>query len=843
MPAIHPALRPLRALGRRPAWSAAVVLVLALGSGLAGAVGGVAHGTLVRPLPYRADHRLVALFTVERQGSEPRNPSTPARYFDWKRESRLLREMTAARPKTFTLTGHGPARELPALAATPELFALLGVEAELGRTFGPRDADAPQRIVLGADFWRREMGADPAVVGRTLRLDGEAYQVLGVMPDGFRFPPFWATDAQAWVPLVFTPEQAADREAAYLRVFARLAPGATLEAARAELAALAEASARREPINRDRTANLATEPAGEGARRPAGAGIRPWLANLEPLREPTVAAARPVLRLLLGAALLVLLVATASAANLLLARALERRPEATLRAALGASRRDLLREAVGESVALAAAGGALGLLLARGLVRVVLSRFPDLLPPVARVDLDLWSAALPLLAAAGAVGVALLATFASPAARWQDVRGARLVGGSGALHGGRLARRLLVGVQVALAVVLLSGAAVTGRVLWQLQRLDPGFAARGVLAVDLGLAASRAGEDAAAQERFHAALVERVARLPGVEAAAVVNHLPLRGDFWRAPLAVEGRALPVEAEAPVASFRVVTPDYFRALGVPLRAGRALTGADRAEGEPVAVVNAALARQHFGAQNVGAARALDRRVRIGGDDEPWRRIVGVVADAQQTSITEPVVPEVYLPYGQNPVGWHQSATLVLRQRGSGVALATVGDTVREIDSNVSLARPQSLAEVLRDQVAPQRLQLLLTGAFAASALLLALAGLYGMARVFVAARIPELGVRQALGAGRARLLALVLGEGARVALPALLAGAALALAGARSLAAWLPGSTSLPLAGGGWGSVTAAAVVVGTLALGVVWLQARRAAAVEPMAALRQGSAG
>ena len=406
------------------------------------------------------------------------------------------------------------------------------------------------------------------------------------------------------------------------------------------------------------------------------------------------------------------------------------------------------------------------------------------------------------------------------------------------MHGGRLARRLLVGVQVALAVVLLSGAAVTGRVLWQLQRLDPGFAARGVLAVDLGLAASPAGEDAAAQERFHAALVERTAGLPGVEAAAVVNHLPLRGDFWRAPLEVDGRASPDDAEAPVASFRVVTPDYFRALGVPLRAGRALTAADRAEGEPVAVVNAALARQHF-----GAASPLDRRIRVGGDEEPWRRIVGVVADAQQTSITEAVVPEVYLPYGQNPVGWHQSATLVLRQREPGVALATVVETVRGLDPNVALARPQSLAEVLRDEVAPQRLQLLLTGAFAASALLLALAGLYGMARVFVAARIPELGVRQALGAGRARLLALVLGEGARVALPALLAGAALAAAGAKALASWLPESTSLPLAGGGWGAVAAASAVVGVLALGVVWLQARRAAAVEPMTALRQGSAG
>ena len=815
----HPALRPLRALARRPAWSAAVVLVLALGSGLAGAVGGVAHGTLVRPLPYLEDHRLVALFTVERQGSEPRNATAPANYLDWKRGSRLLRDMTAARPKTFTLTGSGPARELPALAATPELFALLGVEAALGRTFAPRDADAPQRIVLGADFWRRELGADPAVVGRTLRLDGEPYEVLGVMPDGFRFPPFWATDAQAWVPLVFTPEQTADRDSGWLRVFARLAPGATLEAARAELAAQAATSARREPSNRDR-------------------GI-----NVEPLREPTVSAARPVLALLLGAAALVLVVATASAANLLLARALERRPEATLRAALGASRHDLLREASAESLVLAAAGGGLGLLLARGLVRALLARFPDVLPPVARVELDLWSAALPLAAAAASVAVAMLATYASPAARWQDVRGARLVGGAGAASGGRLARRLLVGVQVALAVVLLSAAALVGRVLWQLQGLDPGFSAREVLAVDLGLAASPAGEDAAAQDRFYTRLASEAARLPGVEVAAVVNHLPVRGDFWRAPVEIEGRTLPAEAERPVASFRVATPDYFRALGVPLRGGRAFSAADRADAEPVVIVNEALARQHF-----GAAGALDRRLRMGGEGERWLRVVGVVADARQTSVTEPVVPELYLPYGQNPVGWHRAGTLVLRRRGPAVSFATVAALVRELDPNVALARPQSLAEVLRDDVAPQRLQLALTGAFAGAALLLALAGLYGMARVFVTARIAELGVRQALGAGRARLLGLVLGEGARVALPALLGGAAVATAGARALATRLPGLAGPELArlpesaGGGWGAVAAAAAVVGALALGVVWLQARRAAAIEPMAALRGGSA-
>ena len=839
MPATNPALRTLRALGRRPAWSAAVVLVLALGSGLAGAVGGVAHGTLVRPLPYHDDHRLVALFTVERQGSEPRNPTSPANFLDWKRDSRLLRDMTAARPKTFTLTGHGAARELPALAATPELFALLGVEAALGRTFGSQDAESPQRIVLGADFWRRELGADPAVIGRALRLDGEPYEVVGVMPDGFRFPPFWATDAQAWVPLVFTPEQAADRDAAWLRVFARLAPGATLAAARAELASLADASTRREP------ANLATEPAGEGARRPAGAGIRPRPVNrdrglnLEPLREPTVEAARPVLTLLLGAAALVLLVATASAANLLLARTLERRPEAALRLALGASRRDLLRAALGESVVLAAGGGALGLLLARALVRLVVTRFPAVLPPVARVDLDLWSAALPILAAVAALGVALLATLASPAARWQEVRGSRLVGGAGAAGGGRVARRLLVGVQVALAVVLLSGAAVTGRVLWELQRLDPGFAARGVLAVDLGLAASPAGEDAASQERFHARLVAEAARLPGVEAAAVVNHLPLRGDFWRSPLEVDGRAVAAAEQRPVASYRVVTPAYFRALGVPLRAGRAFSAADRADAEPVAIVNETLARRHF-----GAASPLDRRLRLGGADEPWMRVVGVVADARQTAITDPVVPELYLPYGQNPVAWHRSATLVLRQRGD-TSYAAVSALVRALDPNVALARPQTLGEVLGDEVAPQRLQLLLVGAFAGSALLLALAGLYGMARIFVAARIPELGVRQALGAGRARLLGLVLAEGARVALPALLAGAALAVAGSRLLAARLPGATGMADlgGGGGWGAVAAASGVVGALALGVVWLQARRAAAVEPMAALRQGSAG
>jgi putative ABC transport system permease protein len=793
----------LRALSRRPAWAAAVVLVLALGSGVAGAVGGAAWSTLVRPLPYAADDRLVAVFTVERDGTEARNPSTPADYFDWRRRCTSLRETTAARPRTFTWTGRGAAREVPALAATPELFRLLGVEAALGRTFAPADAAGAKKVVLGAAFWRRELGADPAVVGSTLRLDGEPHEVLGVMPDGFLFPPFWATDAEVWVPLTFTPAEAADRDAAYLRVFARLAPGATLEQARAEVAAIA---------TQERSAAGETGATGT---------------NVELLREPTVAAARPVLGVLLGGAGLLLLVTTASAANLLVARALERRPEAALRAALGATGGRLLREGFAEGAVLAGAGGVLGLLLSRWLTGVFSHGFPGFLPPVVRLDLDLVAAALPLLAAGLATLVAALAALRAPGGGWRQGTSQRSVTSGGA------GRRVLVGVQMALAVVLLSGAVATALTLWELSHLDVGFADRGVLALDLSLAGAAAGEDAGSQERFLERLVAEVATLPGVERVGVVDHLPLRGDFWRFPLAVQGGAAgaAVAGEDPTASVRVASGGYFAALGVPLRAGRSFGEGDRADGEPVAVVNAALARRYW-----GDATALDRRIRLGGEDEPWRRVVGVVADAVQTGLAEPVVPEVYVPWSQNPTAWYQRATLVVRHRAGEAPLAAVLGRVASLDPDVAAARPQDIAAVLRQGVAPQRLQLLLTAVFAGAALLLAGAGLHAMVRLFVSARTTELGVRQALGADRRRLLLLVAAEGARVALPALAAGAAVALMALRWLGATVGAAGGAPVA------VLAVALSVGLLAIVMVGHQARRAAAVEPMAALRGGAA-
>jgi putative ABC transport system permease protein len=796
----------LRSLARRPGWTAAVVLVLALGSGVAGAVGAVAWATLLRPLPYADPGRLVALFAVERQGSEPRNPTSPADFLDWKRRCGDLRAMSAAFPKAFTLTGAGMARELPALAAPPELFAMLGVEAALGRTFGPGDvATEPRQVVLGDELWRRELGGDPNIVGRTLTLDGEPYTVAGVMPAEFRFPPFWATQAEAWVPLVFTPEQAADRSAQFLRVFARLAPGASVESARAQLAAVGADLARSEPADRRRGTNL------------------------EPLREPTVAAVRPALLLLLTGAGLLLVVAGASAANLLLARAIERRPELTLRAALGVSRGRRVREALAESATLATAGGLLGLLLSRALVALVVARFPAFLPPVVRLGLDVAGAALPLLAAAAATLVAALAATLGPT-RFELLRGTRATGG------GERARARLIGVQVALAVVLVAGAAVTARALWQLSQLDPGFAAEGVLAVDLSLAASPAGADAATQDQFYAQLVSAAAALPGVEAAGVVNHLPLRGDFWRNGMEVEGEPAPPGATPPNPSFRVVTPGLFRTLGVPLRAGRGFDGRDTAAGEPVVVVNAALAARHLG----GPAAAVGRRLRLSGHGEGWRRVVGVVADMQQTSLLEAPQPEVYYPSAQNPIDWYAAATLVVRGATAPPTLASVAAVVARLDPAVALARPQALREVVADETATQRLQLLLVATFAAAALLLALAGVYGMARVFVATRTVELGVRQALGADRRRLLLMVLAAGARVAVPAVLAGGVLAIAAVRLLVARVPGLPAGTVAGSA-AITAAAAAAVGALATLAVWLQARRAAAVEPMAALRRGS--
>ena len=445
-----------RRLRRAPGVALVAVLTLGLGIGATSAVFSVVDHVLLRPLAYRDAPRLVALFEHETRKGETRNPTSPADFEEWRRSSHALESMTAAHPWSPVLTGRGAPEELPALKATPALFDLLGVAPALGRAFG--EGGAGNEVVLSHALWTRRFGADPEIVGQPLTLDGRSYVVSAVMPRGFRFPPFWATGAELWVPLVFGPEQLRSHDG-FLRVFGRLRPGATLAQARAEMDVVARRLA------------------AEWPRTNAAAAV-----TVEPLQEPVVSRSRPALLLLAGAVGLVLLIACANVANLLLAQGLAREKETAVRAALGASRGRLVRQWLVEAAAIAAPAGLLGLALARAGVGLLPRWAPARLPRLDEVTVDARVAAFTL---AVAVATALLAGLV-PALRASrgDVAFALKPGERGAT--GRARHRLhdaLVVAELAMAIALLVGAGLLGRSFLRLLHPDTGFRPDGLLTV------------------------------------------------------------------------------------------------------------------------------------------------------------------------------------------------------------------------------------------------------------------------------------------------------------------------------------------------------------------------
>ncbi len=574
----------MRRLRHSPGFALVAVATLAIGIGATSAIFSVVDAVLLRPLAYQDPGTLVALFAHEVKQGGRRNPTSPADFLEWKKASASLDRLTAAHPWSPVLTGRGPAEELPALRATPELFDLLGATPALGRVFhGPGDE---HQVVLGHALWQRRFGGDAGIVGQSLVLEGKSYVVAGVMPPGFRFPPFWATGAEMWVPLVFTAERAAEHQR-FLRVFGRLRPGATIEGARAEMDVIG--------------ARLSSEwPSTNTA-----VGV-----TLEPLQEPVVSQVRPALLVLAGAVALVLLIACANVTSLLLAQGLSREKEAAIRSALGASPARLVRQRLFESVALAVAGGACGLALAR----LGVSALPQLggvsLPRVEEISVDARVAAFSLVLSlvTGLVAGLVPALRASRPDLVPSLKqGERLSsGGRHRLHDA------LVTFEFALAVVLLVGAGLLVKSFLRLQKPDTGFRSEALLTVSLSLSGSPRAEG----ERRPAfiAELERAARaVPGVESAALVNHVPVGGDTWRLGFAVEGRPAPDPAEGPRAVIRTVTPGYLEAMGVPLVSGRRFDERDRREAPLVVLVNQALARRLWPDEDpIGA------RLRLGGE---------------------------------------------------------------------------------------------------------------------------------------------------------------------------------------------------------------------------------
>ncbi len=803
----------IRMLRKSPGVTTVAVVALALGIGANTAVFSVLQAVVLRPLPYADPERLVLLFgDLHRPGLEEIETSAPE-FLDYSRRSVSFEALAAYHQVGFNLAGDGEPERVLGAGATAGLFPLLGVAPLLGRTFLPEE-DRPghdQVVLLSHGLWQRRFGGDPDVAGRILRVDGRPCAIVGVMPAGFRFP---SRDTELWRPEAFPPELLSEnnRGSHFLDVVARLRPGVSLSAARAEMAEIARRMG---------------EEHGDSYR--SGFGAR-----LFRLRERLVGDVRPGLILLLGAVGFVLLIACANVANVQLARAAAREKELSIRLALGAGRARLVRQMLAECVVLSAIGGVLGLLLALWGMELLVALRPAAIPRVDEVTLDLRVAAFTLCATLLAGLVSGLAPALHSAGT--DVNDALKAGGRGG-DGVRL-RRLrgaLVAVELGLALVLLLGAGLLMRSFLELSGSELGFHADNVLTARLSLPASRYASFERQISAFQEMLL-RIAAGPGVRSVGAINALPLSGSGGDRSLLVEGRAAAPGEPRPDEQLRFVGPGYFGALGIPLLRGRDFSAQDRDGAERVLVVNQAMAERYWPGED-----ALGKRLAYAGmgDAEPkWCRIVGVVGNVRHTGLADEGRPEVYVPYSQPLFGAEGASLpplyLVVRTEADARGLASiVRAAILSVDPEQPISNVRTMEQRIEESLGERRFSLLLLGFFAAVALGLAVVGVYGVVSYSIAQRTREIGIRMALGARRADVLGLLLRQGLRLAL----AGVALGLAAAVPLTRLVSGmlyrvSPFDPV------SFTAVPLLLVAVAAAAIVVPACRASRVDPMVALR-----
>jgi predicted permease len=810
----------VRALRARPGFALSVVLSLALGIGANAAVFSVASALLLRPLPYPDAERLVILWNRSPGLGIAEDWFSTAQYFDIRQSRAGFDELAIAIGANLNLTGDGAPERVGTLRASANLLPLFGAKAVLGRLLSPQDAlpGAPGRAVLSHATFVRRFGGDPAAVGRTLRLNGEPYEVVGVLQPGFDVPREvmptlgGAEHAEIVVPLPLGADAASARNREDYNVVGRLAPGVPLAAAQAAL---------------DRVT--------AGLRRDYPAFYPPngrLTFSIVPLREQVVGGVRAALLVLSAAVALVLLVAGVNVANLLLARAAARSRDVAVRAALGASRARLVGEQLVESLLLALAGGVLGLALCGLGVRALVALGSASVPRLGEVrvgpEVLLFTLVVALLAGlAFGLGPAWRLARADVSARLIEGRRGSSAGG-GLLSRRDGPRRLLVAGELALSVVLLVAAGLLLRSFARVQQVAPGFNPRDVLTFELTLAGPRYSEAGAVLETYRE-LWRRFASVPGVSAVGGVSALPLSQMMAWGPITVEGRA-PAPGEPFVnADIRVVAGDYFRAMEIPLVAGRLFDERDTRDKPRVVVVDDALASELWPGQS-----ALGKRLRSGGIDAegaPWLTVVGVVGRIKQDRLDAGSRIALYYPHTQFPA---RALNLTVRSRTSVASLAAaVRRELRAVDPDLPLYGLRTMSERVAGSLARRRFAMLLLASFAGLALVLGTLGTYGVLSYQVSQGRRELGIRLALGASPRRLLGFVLGEGLRLAAAGVALGLLAALALTRLMRALLFETAATD-------PVTFVCVPTSLLlaALVACYLPARRAAAVDPVASLR-----
>jgi predicted permease len=790
----------VRSLRRSPGFAALAVACIALGIGANTAMFSIVYGVLLRPLPFAAAERVVSLRATNEARGVTEGGLAYADLEDY-RSSGVFEALAGLSGRSFTLTGGDQADRVQGSSVTSNLFPLLGVAPQLGRGFREEDA-APlgfERVVLlSDDLWRRSFGADPSIVGRSIRINGRALTVVGVMPPRFRFPEV----DELWVPLGSADAQ--DRGARWIWGIGRLAEGVSLAGARSRLRTVAEGLAAAHPATH-----------------------RGWSIELVGFRASIVdAPGHRLMYLMLGAVGFVLLIACANVANLMLARAADRQLEIAVRAALGASRRRVARQLLTESGLVAAAGGVIGVLLATWAVDTIVPLIPEALAYWIELRVEgmvlLYTAGITVL-----TGLLFGALPAFQAARY-DLHDTLKQGGRSAAESGARTRfrSALVTAEIALALVLLVGAALMVQSFLRLQRADPGFATERMLSMRVTLAGDRY-DPAAAKAAFWQGAAERLAALPGVEGATVTSSIPA-DDGGPTVNVVAADDVRADAEATVATLYGSTTGLYGTLGVPLVAGRDFTRGEAVDtAARVVIVGRTLAERLWPGRD-----ATGRRLRLG--DDAWFTVIGVAPDLQYEEFGEETLQDrlqLHVPHGR--LGWRGMAVLV-RASGEPARLEpAVRSALRGLDPMLAPYDVQTMTQRRVVTTWPQRLFGILFGVFGGIAFVLALSGVYGVMAYTVGRRRREMGVRIALGARPLDVLGLVVGRGARLALIGIATGTMAGL-----------GLTRL-LGGLVWGvnvtdarTFVAAPLLVLAAALVASWVPARRAARVDPMVALR-----
>ncbi len=796
-----------RVLMKQPGFALIAIITLSLGIGANTAIFSVVNALLLRPLPYAEPERLVLLSEKSREGA--RLDASYPNYADWRTQAQSFEGMAVAWPRTFTLTGADKATRAPGYTVNWNFFQLLGVQPRLGRLFTETDDryGAARAVIVSHGFWQGRMGADANAVGKTVRMINETYTVVGVLPPGFEY--FGPADVYTPLGLDLAPDSAfASRGSSAFSFYAvaRLKPGVTVEQANSEMDALGRRLAREYPK------------ANEGKS-----------AQAECLQDVMSESVRQSLWVLLGAVGFILLIACINVANLMLAHAAERQKELAVRLALGAGRGRVVRQLLSESLLIAGLGAASGLLVGRWMLAGLLALAPPQIPQLSHVGLD--NRVLLFTLGLAALTSLLFGLLPALQAAKTDIQTTLKDGGrltTGAARGNM--RRALLIAEVSLSLVLLAGAGLLLRSMYNLLSVDPGFNGDNLLTLRLSLEDKKYNPQT--MRVFYDECLARAQAVLGVRAAALAHSLPIRGTNWTGEFIAADKPVPSRASMPESDRLRVSPNYFETMGIRLMRGRSFTAADTPDSAPVVVINETLARRIWPNEN-----PIGKRIKFGfpedqdEESKPWREVVGVVNDVKMNGVDNPITLQTYLPFSQLP---GISVGLVVRAERNPLALAAaIKQAIHAIDKDLPVFSIFTMDQLLGNSLAQRRLTLILLASFAVLALLLAAVGIYGVISYTVRQRSRELGIRLALGAQGSDVLKLILREGLKLAL----IGVALGLAVAFALTRWMESllfgvRPADPLT---FGLIAVVLLCVASLAC---WIPARRAAQVDPLVSLR-----